>query len=145
MIRDEEQEKSVIKKGNDLISFKFGDVQTLRIMKFLLRTHFSEPIKQAKLNNCFPMSSLESHTNLIFPNCHLMKPFSVNFETTNLLTETSLSMRSWEKVGLTYNKHRNSFKSSLCFHLAWIITITYEWLERKTERLSSKTFVAVQY
>ena len=33
--RDKEQETSVIKKANDFISFKFGDVQFLNIMKFL--------------------------------------------------------------------------------------------------------------
>ena len=34
-IRDKEQETSVIKKPNDFISFKFGDVHFLDIMKFL--------------------------------------------------------------------------------------------------------------
>ena len=34
-IRDKEKETSVIKKANDFISFKFGDVQFLDIMKFL--------------------------------------------------------------------------------------------------------------
>ena len=35
LIRDKEQETSVIKKANDFISFKFGDVQFLDIMMFL--------------------------------------------------------------------------------------------------------------
>ena len=35
LIRDKEQESSVIKKANDFISFKFEDVQFLDIMKFL--------------------------------------------------------------------------------------------------------------
>ena len=35
MIRDNEQETSVIKKANDCIPFKFGDVQFLDITKFL--------------------------------------------------------------------------------------------------------------
>ena len=34
-VRDKEQETSVIKKANDFISFMFGDVQFLNIMKFL--------------------------------------------------------------------------------------------------------------
>ena len=35
LIRDKEQKTSVIKKANDFISFKFGNVQFLDIMKFL--------------------------------------------------------------------------------------------------------------
>ena len=35
LIRDKEQETTVIKKANDFISFKFEDVQFLDIMKFL--------------------------------------------------------------------------------------------------------------
>ena len=35
LIRDKEQETSTIKKANDVISFKFGDVQFLEIRKFL--------------------------------------------------------------------------------------------------------------
>ena len=35
LIRDKEQETSVNKKANDFISFKFGDVQFLDIMKVL--------------------------------------------------------------------------------------------------------------
>ena len=34
LIRDKEQETSAIKKGNDFIFFKFGDVQFLDLMKF---------------------------------------------------------------------------------------------------------------
>ena len=35
LICNKKQEKSVIKKANDFISFKFGEVQFLGIMKFL--------------------------------------------------------------------------------------------------------------
>ena len=35
LICDKEIEPTVIKKANDFISFKFGDVQSLDIMKFL--------------------------------------------------------------------------------------------------------------
>ena len=35
LIRDKEQETSIIKKANDFISFKFEDVQFLDNMKFL--------------------------------------------------------------------------------------------------------------
>ena len=35
LTRDEEQEISVIKKGNDFMSFKFADVQLFDIMKFM--------------------------------------------------------------------------------------------------------------
>ena len=36
LIRDKEQETSVIKNANDFISFKFADVQFLDIMKLLV-------------------------------------------------------------------------------------------------------------
>ena len=35
LINDTEAEPMVIKKANDFISFKFGDIQFLEIMKFL--------------------------------------------------------------------------------------------------------------
>ena len=87
LIREKEQEASVIKKANDFISFKFGDLQFLDIMKFpgqILWTPFSMPIKIAKLKHSSPMSGLTFHTSLIFPNGHCMKHFSVNLETTIL-------------------------------------------------------------
>ena len=88
LIRDKEQETSVIKKANDFISFKFGDVQFLDKMKFLggqlLWTPFSKPIKLAKRKDSFLMAGFITQPNLTFLNCHRMKPFSVNLETTIL-------------------------------------------------------------
>ena len=61
-IRDKEHETSFIKKANDFISFKFGDLQVLDLMKFLggptTLGFFSKPIKLAKRKNCFPMMGL---------------------------------------------------------------------------------------
>ena len=86
LIRDKEQETSVIKKANDFISFKFGDVQFLDIMKFLggatTLDSFLKAYKASETKGSFLMSGLITQTNLIFLNCHRMKPFSVNFETT---------------------------------------------------------------
>ena len=58
LIRDKEQETSVIKKANDFISFKFGDVQFLDIIKLLggatTLDSFLKPYKANKTKGFFP-------------------------------------------------------------------------------------------
>ena len=88
LIRDKEQETSVIKKANGFISFKFGDVQFLDIMKFLggatTLDSFLKAYKASEKKDSFLMSGLTTLTNLIFQDCPHMKHFSVNLETTIL-------------------------------------------------------------
>ena len=80
LIFDKEQEISVIKKANDFISFKLGDVQFLNIMKFLGgATTLDSFLKGYKASD-----GLITQTNLTFLNCLRMKPFSLNLETTIL-------------------------------------------------------------
>ena len=77
LIFDKEQEISVIKKANDFISFKLGDVQFLNIMKFLGgATTLDSFLKGYKASD-----GLITQTNLTFLNCLRMKPFSLNLET----------------------------------------------------------------
>ena len=58
LIRDKEQETSVIKKANDFISFKFGDKLFLDIMKFLegatTRDSFLKAYKASETKGFFP-------------------------------------------------------------------------------------------
>ena len=88
LLRDKEQETSVIKKANDFISFKFGDVQFLDIMKFLggstTLESFLKAYKASETREFFPYEWFDNPDNLTFLNCHRMKPFSVNLETTIL-------------------------------------------------------------
>ena len=62
LINDKEAEPKVIKKANDFISFKFGDIQFLDIMKFLIGTTsldlFLKPTKQVRQNSFSLMSGL---------------------------------------------------------------------------------------
>ena len=58
LIPDREQETSVIKKANDFISFKFGYLQFLDIMKLLGR---------ATVQESFLKAYKESETKKIFP------------------------------------------------------------------------------
>ena len=82
LIFEKEIESTVIKKANDFISFKFGDVQFLDIMKFLggataldsfLKTYKASETKGFSLKN-----GLTVQTSLTVRNCLHMKPFSVN-------------------------------------------------------------------
>ena len=50
-------------------------------------------------------------------------------------------MRSWERVGLTNNKHWKIFTSRQCLHLVSIITINYEKLGRKNRMTVFKDFL----
>ena len=86
MIRDKEQEISVIKKAKNFVSFKFGGVQILDIMKLLggatTLDSFLKDYKTKTTNETrkefSSMSGLITQASLNFPNCYLMYPFSVD-------------------------------------------------------------------
>ena len=71
LIRDKEQETSVIKKANDFISFKFGDVQFLDIMKFLggatTLYSFFKAYKASETKGFFPYEWFDNPDKLDFP------------------------------------------------------------------------------
>ena len=71
LIRDKEQETSVIKKANDFISFKFGDVQFLDIMKFLggatTLDSFLKAYKASETKGFFPCEWFDNPDKLDFP------------------------------------------------------------------------------
>ena len=82
LICDKEIESIVIKKANDFISFKFGDVQFLDIMMFLggaiTLDSFLKAYKASETKGFFLTSDLTVQTSLTVRNCLHMKPFSAN-------------------------------------------------------------------
>ena len=80
LIRDKEQETSVIKNANDYISFKFGDVQILDIMKFLggstTLDSFLKTYKARETKEFFPYEWFDNPDKLDFPE---LPPYEVLF------------------------------------------------------------------
>ena len=80
LIRDKEQETSVIEKANDFISFKFGDVQFLDIMKFLggatTLESFLKAYKASETKGFFPYELFDKPDNLDYPE---LPPFEAFF------------------------------------------------------------------
>ena len=85
MIRDKEQETSVIKKANDFVFFKFGDVQFLDIMKFLGGVtnldSFLKEYKASETNVFFPYEWFDNPDKLDSPTSNRMKLSLVSLET----------------------------------------------------------------
>ena len=81
LIRDKEQETSVIKKANDFISFKFGDVQFLDIMKFLggatTPNSFLKAYKASETKGFFPYEWFDNPDKLGFPG---LPPYEAFFQ-----------------------------------------------------------------
>ena len=81
LIRDKEQETSVIKKANDFISFKFGDVQFLDIMKFLggatTPKSFLKAYKASETKGFFPYEWFDNPDKLGFPE---LPPYEAFFQ-----------------------------------------------------------------
>ena len=71
LIRDKEQGTSVIKKANDFISFKFGDVQFLDIMKFIggatILDSFLKAYEASETKRLFPYEWFDNPDKLDFP------------------------------------------------------------------------------
>ena len=82
LICDKEIEPTVIKKANDFISFKFGDVQFLDIMKFLggatTLDSFLKTYKASETKIFSLMNGLTVQTSSTIRNCLHLKPFSAN-------------------------------------------------------------------
>ena len=68
LISEKEIELSVIKKANDFVSFKFGDVQLLDIIKFLggatTLDSFLKAYKASEMKNYFPHKWFDTHNKL---------------------------------------------------------------------------------
>ena len=82
LICDKEIEPTVIKKANDFISFKFGDVQFLDIMNFLggatTLDSFLKAYKALKRKILSLTNGLAVQTSLTVWNCLHKRTFSAN-------------------------------------------------------------------
>ena len=82
LINDKEAEPMVIKKANDFISFKFGDMHFLDIIEFLggatSLDSFLKAYKASETKGFFQYEWFDSSDKLENENCLHTKPFSVN-------------------------------------------------------------------
>ena len=137
LIRDKEQETSVIKKANDFISFKFGDVQFLDRMKFLRGAttldSFLKAYKASETKGFFPYEWFDNPDKLDFPELPPYEAFFSNFSNNNPLDKDFIDYEMLRKSWFDEQQALKSFKSRLFLHLVWITTITYKRLGRKIE------------
>ena len=95
-------------KANDFISFKFGDVQFLDIMKFLggatTLDSFLKAYKASETKRFFPYEWFDNPDKLDFPDLPPYKAFFSKLRNNNPLDKDFIFMRSLEKVGLTNNR-----------------------------------------
>ena len=104
LIRDKEQETSVIKKANDFISFKFGDVQFLDIMKFLggatTLDSFLKAYKTSETKGFFPYEWFDNPNKLHFPELPPYEAFFSKFRNNNSLDKDFTDYEKLRKSGL---------------------------------------------
>ena len=104
MIRDKEQETSVIKKASDFISFKFEDIQFLDIKKFLggatTQDSFLKVYKASETKGFFPYEWFDNPDKLDFPE---LPPYEVYFSkirNNNPLDKDFIDYEKLRKSGL---------------------------------------------
>ena len=107
LIRDNEQETSVIKKTNDFISFKIGDVQFLDLMKFLggatTLSSFLKAYKASETKGFFSYKWFDNPDKLHFPE---LPPYFSKLKNNNPLDKDFIGYeRLRKKMGLTNNRH----------------------------------------
>ena len=104
LIRDKDQETSVIKKANDFISFKFGDVQFLDIMKFLGRAitlgSFLKAYKASETKGFFPYEWFDNPDKLDFPELQPYETFLSKLTKNNPLDKDITEYEKLRKSGL---------------------------------------------
>ena len=104
LIRDKEQETSVIKKANDFISFKFGDVQFLDIMKFLggatTLDSFLKAYKASETKRFFPYEWFDNPDKLDFPGLPPYEAFFSKIRNNNPLDKDFNDYEKLRKSGL---------------------------------------------
>ena len=103
MIRDNEQETSVIKKANDFISFQFGDVQFLDIMKFLggatTLDSFLKAYKASETKGFFPSEWFDNPGKLDFPELPPYEAFFSKLRNNNPLDKDFIDYEKLRKNG----------------------------------------------
>ena len=99
LIRDKEQETSVIKKANEFISFMFGDVHFIDIMTFLGGANtlksFLKANKTSEMKRFFPNECFDNPDKLDFPELPPYEAFFSKLRNNNPL----------DKVLIDYEKY----------------------------------------
>ena len=103
MIRDKEQETSVIKKANDFISFKFGGVQFLEIMQFLggatTLDSFLKAYKASETKGFFPYEWFDNPDKLDLPELPPYEAFFSKLINNNPLDKDFIDYEKLRKSG----------------------------------------------
>ena len=103
LIRDKEQEISVIKKAKDFISFKFEDVQFLYIMKFLggatTLDSFLKAYKASETKGFFSYEWFDNRDKLDFPELSLYEAFFSKLRNNNPLDNDFIDYEKLRKSG----------------------------------------------
>ena len=104
LIRDKEQETSTIKKANNFISFKFGDVQYLDIMKFLggatSLDSFLKAYKASETRGFFPYECFDNPEKLDFPKLPPYEAFFSKLRNNNSLDKDFIVFEKLRKSEL---------------------------------------------
>ena len=114
MIRDKEPETSVIKKANDFISFKFGDVQFLDIMNVLggatTLDSFLKTYKASKTERFFRYEWFEHPDKLDFPELPPYEAFFSKLRNDNPLDKDFIDYEKLRKSGLDEQQPLKKFQ-----------------------------------
>ena len=104
LTRDKEQETSVIKKANDFISFKFGDLHFLDIMKFLggatTLDSFPKAYKASETKGFFPYEWFDNPDKHDFPGLPPYEAFFSKLRNNNPLDKDFTDYEKLRKSGL---------------------------------------------
>ena len=108
LVNEREIEPTVIKKVNQFISFKFGDIQLLDIMNFLGGAtsfdSFLRAYRTSETKRFFPYEWFIPQTKCRIQNFPHMTPFTVNFVGVTLLKLNTRTMLIYWKVDWPQNK-----------------------------------------
>ena len=118
LIPDKEQETSVIKKANDFISFKFGYLQFLDIMKLLGRAtvleSFLKAYKESETKIFFPYEWFDNTEKLDFSRLPPYEAFFSKLRNNKPLDKNLIEYENLRKSGLD-EQHMNNIDDFECY------------------------------
>ena len=139
-------EHTVIKKANQFISFKFGDIQQLDFMNFLGgATSLDSSWRHTKLQrqkDSFPTIGLITQTNCRIQNFPLMILSTVNFAAATLSKPNTQTMLTYWKVNCPQNKPLSNWNCQSHPLLEMRIIISCNRYGSKSKWAHSTTFCA---
>ena len=107
-VNERDIEPTVIKKANQFISFKFGDIQLSDILNYFggatSLDSFLKAYKTSERKDFSPTNGLITLTKCRIQNCPHMTPFTVNFVDATILKPNTRTMLIYWKVDWPENK-----------------------------------------